>query len=261
MGELPEYDEVFEVLLPIIATRRSETAVADQLFNRGISKLKNGHIHDAIDLLGRALPNLTKEEKKDRLVRCLYALANCYAMIDLYWAAHANYLAALSALTREFQLQAEIDPVLPMLLERMYWLEISVGRIPQAIWYLEYYSSVIRQIKPPDEQNSKLIEDLRIKDGVLAMLLLKADANQIRHFPQLVGFFESVGLHACALSLLFSFGGPQYLRDYGYVEHDESDEVVWKFLKNLWNQPAQSDLPARIETFEDNEVTLVSVLL
>lgn len=260
-GELEEYDAVFEQLLPIVEKRKSDTVVADKFFNRGISKLRNEHIHEAIDLLGRALPKLIKAEKKERMVRCLGALAAAYSSVDLFWAAYANLMSAISILIQDFGQTREIDPVLPMLLGRMFWGEVSVGRIPHALWALELQTSILRQMGLAEEELAKVEDDLRVKDGVLAMLLLKADQTQIAEFRGLVDFLEESGLVACPLALLFAFGGPEYLRQNEYVPKTESDEDIWDTMKMLWDQPAQEDLPERIETFGGNVVQLVSQLL
>lgn len=75
-GALDVYDEVFEQTLPVFEKRHSDAAVADKLFNRGIEKLRNEKVISGIDLLGRALPKLIKAEKRERMVRCLAALAS-----------------------------------------------------------------------------------------------------------------------------------------------------------------------------------------
>lgn len=259
-GELEVYDEVFEQLLPVYQERHSDVAVADKLFNRGIDKLRADRVISCIDLLGRALPKLIKAEKKERMVRCLAALASAYSSMDLFWAAYANHMSALSILVQKFGETREIDPLLPMLLEKMFWGEISTGRIPHALWCLELQISTLRQ-SGLDESDDGFQKDYQLKDGVLAMLLLKADASQLNEFTGLVDFFEQNGLIACSLALLFSFGGPDYLRQHKYVPDSESDTKIWETMKGLWDQPAQDSLPERIDTFGGNQVSLISRLL
>ncbi|MBO6892285.1 MAG: hypothetical protein JJ866_10130 [Roseibium sp.] len=259
-GELEVYDEVFEQVLPVYQERHSDVAVADKLFNRGIDKLRTDKVISGIDLLGRALPKLIKAEKKERMVRCLAALASAYSSMDLFWAAYANHMSALSILIQDFGDTREIDPLLPMLLEKMFWGEISTGRIPHALWCLELQISTLRQTGL-DEEDEGFQEDYRLKGGVLAMLLLKADASQLNEFTGLVDFFEQSGLIACSLALLFAFGGPDYLRKHEYVPESESDTEIWETMKRLWDQPAQDNLPERIDTFGGKSVSLISRLL
>lgn len=259
-AESEVYDEVFERVLPVYQQRHSDVAVADKLFNRGIDKLRADKVISAIDLLGRALPKLIKAEKKERMVRCLAALASAYSSMDLFWAAYANHMSALSILIQEFEETREIDPLLPMLMEKMFWGEISTGRIPHALWCLELQISILRQ-SGSREGDEGFQEDYQLKGGVLAMLLLKADASQLNEFKGLVDFFEQNGLFACSLALLFSFGGPDYLRQHEYVPDTESDSEIWEMMKRLWDQPAQDSLPERIDTFGGKQVSLTSRLL
>ncbi|WP_299654838.1 hypothetical protein [uncultured Jannaschia sp.] len=259
-GELKVYDEVFEQILPVFQERHSDLAVADKLFNRGIDKLRSDKVISGIDLLGRALPKLIKAEKKQRMVRCLAALASAYSEMDLFWASYANHMSALSILIQDFGETKEIDPLLPMLLEKMFWGEISTGRIPHALWCLEMKISTLRQ-SGLNEEDGGFQEDYQLKDGILAMLLLKADASQLNEFTGLVDFFEKNGLIACSLALLFAFGGPEYLRKHEYVPDSESDTEIWEMMKRLWDQPAQDRLPERIDTFGGKNVSLISRLL
>lgn len=259
-GELEVYDEVFEDILPLYQERHSDIAVADKLYNRGIDKLRNGKVITSIDLLGRALPKLIKEEKKEQMACCLAALASAYSSIDLFWAAYANHMSALSILLQNFEETNNIDPLLPMLLEKMFWGEISVGRIPHAIWFLRLQISLLNKTVLNQEDGSAF-QKYQVKDGVLAMLLLKADASQLNEFTGLVDFFEENHLFACSIALLFAFGGPDYLRKHEYLPNSETDTEIWDMMKRLWKQPAQDSLPERIETFGGTHVILPSRLL
>lgn len=259
-GESEVYDEVFEQVLPVYQERHSDVAVADKLLNRGINKLRADKIISCIDLLGRALPKLIKAEKKDCMVRCLTALASAYSSMDLFWAAYANHMSALSILIQKFGETREIDPLLPILLEEMFWGEIHTGRIPHALWCLELQISTLRQ-SGLDEDDEGFQEDYLLKGWVLAMLLLKADASQLNEFTGLVDFFEQNGLISCSFALMFSFGGPDYLRQHKYVPDSESDTEIWETMKRIWDQPEQDRLPERIETFGGNQVSLISRLL
>lgn len=169
-------------------------------------------------------------------------------------------MSALSMLMKNFGETREIDPLLPMLLEKMFWGEISTGRIPHALWCLELQISVLRQTGL-DEKSEGFQEDYQLKGGALAMLLLKANTDQLNEFTGLVDFFEQSGLTMCSFALLFSFGGPDYLRQNDYVPASESDSDIWDVMKRLWDQPAQEGLPERIETFGGQTINLVSRLL
>lgn len=261
LGLLEEYDQVWEKVLPVIEQRRGEAAVGDKLLMRGIKKLDNRQFLDAIELLGRALPNLIKQEREHQLVRCLIALSVAYFEVGLFWAAHSNLLSAANFMLKNFERTRKLDPLLLLVFDKLFWIEISLGRVPHAIWYLQMAASMLRQIDLDEDFRSEWEEAARIQDGILAMLILKADREQITHFAEMLHFFDEAGLYACALSLLFSVGGPEALRKHEYLPDTESDQSVWDFFKTLWDQPAQKDLPERIETFEGAAVTLVSHVL
>lgn len=256
-----EHDEAWERVLPVIESRSGEVAVGDRLYDRGIKKLSTGNLLDGIDLLGRALPKLLKAERQLHLSRCLTALSVAYLEIDLIWAAHSNLLSAFNVLMEDFRRARRWDPLLPSVFEKLFWMEVSAGRLPQALWYLDMFISTKRQSADHDEADADWQEAIRVKDGVLAMLILKADAQQITGIARMLDFFERVGLVACALSTLFSVGGPDALRAKGYLPDDRSDQDVWDLLKLLWRQPAQSELPSEIETFEGGDVSFVSHVL
>ncbi len=66
VGELvpasPEYDQLNEAIAIIIEKHEGETGRAGQLVNRAHQKLEHGHDYDAIELAGRGLELLWKNE-------------------------------------------------------------------------------------------------------------------------------------------------------------------------------------------------------
>ena len=151
---------------------------------------------------------------------------------------------------------------MPLVFEQLFWIEAVHGRIPQAIWALEMTSATVRQIIDMEEEDRQnWHERVRIQDGILSMLLLKADRDQLSRVRALLPWFEELGLYACATALRFSFGGPAALRQHEYVAADGADDAVWDVMKALWSQPAQAGLPRTIETMEGETITMKSYVL
>ncbi len=260
-GGEPAYDEAFEIILPILERRRSEGAAGFALLRRGFQKIDEGKNIEAIRLLGRAQQKLIKHEYRDKLVLSLVACAQAYEQVGLLWAAHSNLLAAASVAFADFDRGGQISNVALRSIQRLVWIEIQLGRVPQALEYLSFQQILVSHLQMEDENKERSDQQFQHQDAVLAMLLLRSSLKQLAAMESLPKTLERHGLFVSAMTLLFSLGHEEALSAEGYIPSGMSREELYETFKRLSEQPAKESLPAQPEVFDEPFVTFRSSVL
>lgn len=251
VGQHPDYDTYFELVLPVLERRRSESAAGLALVLRGIQKVEAKAYYDGIRFLGRAHIRLMKAEHHSDLVFCLIAEAHAYEQVDLLWAAHSCLLAAASTALSAFASDGVITEQALRSIQQLVWLEIRLGRVPHVLNYLRFQSLLAAHRQLRDEALASYNDQTQSQDAVFSMLFLRLSLNQLRNVEFLPETLGEIGLYASATSLLYSLGHLEALRTEGYVPTEEAAEQIDEMMRRLSEQPAKSSLPETIEIFDD----------
>jgi hypothetical protein len=261
IGQHPDYDPCFELVLPVLERRRSEGTVGLALLQRGMQKVQAGEYYDGIRFLGRAHVRLMKAEHHRDLVFCLIAEAHAYEQVDLLWAAHSCLLAAASIALSAFVSDGLISDQALRSVQQLVWLEIRLGRVPHILNYLRFQSLLAAHRQLEGEALDKYNEQTQSQDSVFSMLFLRLGLMQLRSVELLPETLGQIGLYASATSLLYALGHINGLREEGYVPANEPAEEIDEIMRRLSEQPAKSSLPEIVELFDAVNTVLRSNVL
>ena len=257
----PKYDELLEVVIRITEKRASESEAGNVLLTRGQQKLSAGKKYDAIKLLGRAQQKLAMEESKKEWIMAAAACGVAYEGIGLLWAARSNLLMVTSLSFTEYMKQGKLPPHTLLLAQKLVWIELQLGRIPHVLAWMEFASLIASHLLLDEDRKEKYLEERRIQDGVLGILLLKADISTLKWLDFMPSVLESEDLIGSWMALLYALGYEDYLRSEKIIPDEESSgDVLNSFLQWI-DQPASQDLPDQSELLLESTVTFHSFVL
>ncbi|WP_158747179.1 hypothetical protein [Acidisphaera sp. L21] len=261
VGEQVGYDEAFEVILPLIERRRSDIEGGRALLKRGLQKLEAKLPYDAIRLLGRAQPKLSKKEYQDTFIRCLAATAFAYQNVGLLWAANGVLTAAFVIAHVEFRLSGRFNPQALSCLEHMTWLELQQGRLPQFLLDVEMAHVLASQLQLEEEDLEHFKAFIQEIDFELASLFARSDASQIDQMSALEKSLAHFGLNASGMTLLYATGHLESLRSEQYIPADTSAADLEATMLEFSSRPCAEGFSEQPFAFNEETVTLKSNLL
>lgn len=222
----PNYQALQDYLTEQSIKRNGDVKTSTIALERGIKQAERGNYYRAIQLIGKTLVGLNKEEALEEMTYANMALSSIYSQVDLYWAARGTLLNAASLLTNYFH---KNEVILPLAIEAYFslaWNELTLGRIAQSLTWLKtglWSSQVI---------NDKFIDEDKIInfDGCMANLILGCNLKEIQEFEYLVDNLEELGLFYSQITLLYTLGYKDKVRE---LLESNNDEDVLKLMLNL----------------------------
>ncbi|MGX5851700.1 hypothetical protein ACWGTO_32335 [Mesorhizobium sp. PL10] len=259
--ESPEFDELYEQVTDLLASRRSEGEAGKKNSQRAFQKLEKGLHFDAIRWFGRAVGLLVKEEYRDELSEVLFGSSLAFEQAGLYWAARNYALAAVSQDLAEFTRTGNISGVNPTHLKRLFHMECRLGRGLYAIQSHEL-AMLVRGAQAYDENSRQHNEEARLFDtrlfGGLLLKLANSDLPEIRSLPDAL---ERLGMPEARLAALFRLGQDQVAREEGWWPDTESAADIEDYF-NRWNAYFGNDFFVRDISFYSGEtVELTSAVV
>lgn len=261
LGGNPHYDELFELLADIMRRRASDGEAGRMLLARAHQKLRNRKIYDAIRLYGRAQLMLAKREYRLELIAALVGGGLAYESAGLLWAARASILAAANQAFSEYLEHGEILPQALVCLRKLVWIELQLGRVPSVLQWIEMASIVAQNIGLTGKRKEAYLEERTAQDGILGILFLRSDIDQLWQLAALPPALDRLGLDLARMALLYSLGYEDRLREEGTVPAEENQESVRETFTKWVTQPAATDLPAKPNFPIEDEVSLRSSIL
>lgn len=260
LGETPAYDELHHTIVQTVGKRSGEITAAQMLLRRGAQQLDADKPYEAIRSLGQALGKLYKHESRGEMIRALYLSGNAFERIGLLWAARGVVLIASSLATNELRSYSEISPMHAACYDKLRWLELQLGRLPQTLaWHEVYYAIKIALANQGYEL--KRFDSYEVNfDAIVGILILRADLWHLKHLTRLPQALENLDLIMSAEATCFALGHEDNLPK-GLFPQGTSKEDVYRFFAKWRDQPAADDLPAAPNLYEGRKVTLSSVVL
>lgn len=260
LGGLPAYDQLFETVVAVRARRRGEIAAADMLLVRGEQQLRADRPYDAIRTLGRSLRQFYKHESRADAVHALYSCGCAYERVGLLWAARGTLLSAASLAAGEWWKYGDVTMPQAACYRRIKWLELQLGRIPQALSWHEVDMAVRAILIEKCAIKNDPFEEALAFDAALGLLFLKTEHWDLKRLSALPDILDRLGLPSSCLALKYALGYEDELRETVFIEAGADKDMHAFFLK--WrDQPASTDLPKRPSLYEEKKVTLKSRVL
>lgn len=200
--EYTGYQALQDYLTEQSIKRHGDTKASRLTLDRGLKQAEKKNYYKAIQLIGKTLAPLNKEESIEDVTFANMALATIYTQVGLNWAARGSLLIVSSLLTNYFHKHNVILPKAVDAYFSLAWNELTNGRIVQSTTWLEttlISSQVI---------NSNYIDEEKIEnfDRCLMHLILNSDIRCIEELGYLVDDLERVGLFYSKVALLYVLG-------------------------------------------------------
>jgi len=252
--ESPEYDQLNEAIASILEKYEGETGRAGQLVQRAHQKMDHGHDYDAIELAGRALELLWKNETQTKLVHALYILAIAYRRIGLPWAARGALLNAAAVMVNNWRLNHEPEELRVGCFGELKWIELVMGRLPDSLaWY--YLEQAVRSIQGKSAGDPAK-GDLFTYGAVLGIFILRVDLLTLKRLERLPDALENLGLGQASAALLWALGWEDVA-----TEGLSPDEEKADMFLNWRDQPAARELPTAMDLGDQPVLHLKSNVL
>ena len=239
-GEV-ELDALLERVIAMQAERGGEAQEGRMRLRRALVCLKAGRHQETIAQAGKAQLLLGRSGDEEEFVRALFATACAYEGMGLLWAARANYAFALHWVLREWNTEGELPASLYVPLSRLIWLEIELGRVPQALCWLEFHRLALNAVDLTEEQIGRLAEESAMMDAILAIVVLRTEWPDLPKLDRAPGVLEALGLHTSRFAAMFLLGYEAAVKsETGFDEPEE-------FFAKLLGQPAARDVAERAD--------------
>ena len=239
-GEV-ELDALLERVIAMQAERGGEAQEGRMRLRRALVCLKAGRHQETIAQAGKAQLLLGRSGDDEEFVRALFATACAYEAMGLLWAARANYAFALYWVLREWNTEGELPAGLYLPLCRLIWLEIELGRVPQALCWVEFHRLALNAVDLTEEQIERLAEESAMMDAILAIVVLRTEWPDLPKLDRAPGVLEALGLHTSRFAVMFLLGYEAAVRaETGFDEPEE-------FFAKLLGQPAARDVAERAD--------------
>jgi hypothetical protein len=259
-GDSPAYDSLYNSLVEAQTRRKGDVAAARMLLRRGEQHLIAGRPYDAIRSLGLSLRRLYKHESRQDVIHALYLCGCAFDEVGLLWAARGTLLSAASIATADWWKYGEISRLQAACYNRLRWLELRLGRIPQIFAWHELYETVRSVLADKGIRKKDTSEQEFAFDAILGIYFLKADQWDLNRLAGIPDTLQRLGLRHARAALLYALGYERDLRD-EFIPDTESDKDVFTLFMKWRDQPAAEELSARPSLYDQQKVTLNSQLL
>lgn len=255
--ESDAFEELFRTVEAAWERRAGDLASARLQLSRGAQLLDGDRSLQAIRTIGRALTKLFKEESRDELVRALYLCACAYERIGLLWAARGALVTAASIAVHEFWHFEEITRLQAACFNRVKWIELQLGRVPQTLEWHEVDFGARSALASKGEDLSTLEEGDLAFDAILGMQFLRLDVWDLKEVTKLPSTLESLGLDGASLALRFALGDEEGVAADLQQGAEEGGALQEIFVR--WrDQPAGEDLRAEPALGHQQTIELVT---
>lgn len=256
-----KYDELLDVVVDVTAKRKSEGQAGLVLLERGKQQFRSRKFYGAIKYIGRAQVKLAKDEYRSDWITSILLCGLAYEKVGLNWAARANLLMAISHAFTNFSKTGNLKISILRYLQQLAWLEIKLGRIPCALSWIDLSSLVRNMLVLDDDYSKEYLNERTNEDKMLALLLIKTVFSDLTTLDFLPAILKKMGFHASWMTLLYSLGYEDLLRNENVIPPEENSDSVRDLFNKLYEQPVSKGLPDHPDYLTNPTVKLVSPVL
>jgi hypothetical protein len=251
---------LFEKITEVVAKRKGEVTAARMLMERGAQELRAERPYEAIRCLGRSLSRLHKHESRHDAVRALLICGSAYERAGLFWAARGSCLAAAALAVGDFWTYSEVTPLQAACYSRLKWLELRLGRVPQALAWHDIDRVVTRTLIAKGDAEPGADNDDFNFDAILGILFLRTDLWYLPRLSRLPEGLERMGLFTSPVALLYALGHEDLVPSEFVPEKSDGGKLK-EFFTRWRDQPAAKELPDQPAFYDGLKVELTSIVL
>lgn len=183
-----KYDELYELIINKLTTRKGEIQRAEMYLKKSKVLSSNGKHYDAINILGKCLTLLYKEETNGKLVEAYINIGANFESIGLLYAAKNYYIAAVTLFIDIFLKENDLDTFSLKIINRIIDLEIQFGNAESAIDWMHikniFFSILIDKNEDFNQKNEE--EFLLQRDALISSQILKTKLDDFKVLDKII---------------------------------------------------------------------------
>jgi hypothetical protein len=239
-GNDPNYDRLVEQVAELVAARTSEGEGALVRLKRA-KQLDFDRHFDMIRLLGRAARQLTKKEYADQLIEATYLLALAYRSAGLLWAARANCIFAMAAISIESEDESELRVEIVPTVQLWAWITLELRHLPDFLEAIQLLNGLLEALPLADKSKTLLRERLGDLDHAFASQVLSFTAEELKQIERIPAVLGGLSMFSSRAALLYALGYETELREEGSLPAEEDAATVKEMFERLESQPVSED--------------------
>lgn len=199
-------DDLLEKVLEMRTLREGEAQEGLRRLDRAAVCLEARRPVASIRQAGKAQTLLGRGGDVDGLFRALMTTAAGYESMGLLWASRANCAFALHWALEEWRTTGELPATLSVPLRRLIWTEIQLGRIPNALCWLELQLKLAPAVNLTKAQVDQFSEEMIAIDAALGIAALRTQWVDLAKLDRAPAVFGKLGLVVCRSAMMFLLG-------------------------------------------------------
>ena len=253
-GSQPDLDHLLEQVIEMQQERSGDAQGGRMRLQRALACLDAKRYKEAIEQAGKAQLLLGRGGADADFLPALFATACAYEAMGLLWAARANYAFALHWVLRDLDTTGELPADMYQPLNRLIWLEIELGRVPQALCWLELHRTTLNVANVDEAHIERLHEEGALMDAILAIVVLRTPWPDLPKLDRAPGILGALDLHMSRLAAMFLLGYE------AAVKSETGFDAPEEFFAKLLGQPAAHDVAEHADWSARRPFSLRTVL-
>lgn len=239
LGNNDKYNQLYELVTDKLANRNCEIQRAEMYLKKSKVLSSNNKYYEAINILGKCLTLLYKEEANGKLVETYINIGGNFESIGLHYVAKNYYIAAIAMYIDIYLKDRYLDSFSLKVTNRIIDLEISDGNIEEAIEWISIKNILLNILYESnkninfDEENDYFLQ----RDALISSEILNTKASDFHLLPKIIGMCYKYGLVTSEVMAKYSIGEyDNQLLDECSGDKEKVDKLIKRFYKDSLNQ-------------------------
>ena len=234
-----KYNQLYELVTDKLSNRNCEIQRAEMYLKKSKMLVSNKKYYEAINILGKCLTFLYKEETDGKLVEAYVNIGGNFESIGLHYVAKNYYIAAITMFIDIYLKDRYLDSFSLKVINRIIDLEISNGNIEEVI---EWFSikhillSILYESNENinfDEENDYFLQ----RDALISSEILNTKMSDFHLLPKIIEMCHKNGLVTSEVMAKYAIGEyDNQLLEECNGDKGKVDKLIEEFYKDSLNQ-------------------------
>lgn len=234
-----KYNQLYELVTDKLANRNCEIQRAEMYLKKSKIILSNKRYYESINLLGKCLTLLYKEETDGKLVEAYVNIGGNFESIGLHYIAKNFYIAAIAMYIDIYLKDKYLDSFSLKVVNRIIDLEINNGNIEEAIEWFSIRNILLNILYESneninfDEENDYFLQ----RDALISSEILNTKMSDFHLLPKIIEMCNKYGLVTSKIMAKYVIGEyDNQLLDECNGDKVKVDKLIEEFYKDSLNQ-------------------------
>lgn len=230
-----DFIALYDLITEELTTRKADLQKADMYLKRAKMLSSSNNHYDAINILGKCLTLLYKDESDGKLVEAYLNIGGNFEAIGLKYAAKNYYIAAISVFFDIFLKDNTIDAFSIKVVNVVIDLEIQQGNVEQAIKWFEIKNILLSVLLEKNEQINLDEENeyFQQREALISSSLLSTKVEDFNMMNIIIDNCRLTGLNTAEVMAKYVIGeyDEQMLKECN-GDKNEFDKIILSFYKD-----------------------------